>query len=194
MHPHQTLRNFLVHPKDKRNPLQTAEAIYEVPCKGCSKTYIGETGRLLKTRLAEHKAEADKISARSFTRSQRKASTTETFKSAIAEHVAATNHVIGWEEAKLIDHEQDKTTRWLKEACWIRNRGKNIMNKDEGLTNSITSTHSETATQEWWRNNQQKWLPCLSAEQSEQGSWEELKYFYPWVLHQFGSDLRTLFI
>ena len=27
MRPHQTLRNFLVHPKYKRNPLQTAEAI-----------------------------------------------------------------------------------------------------------------------------------------------------------------------
>ena len=26
---HKTLRNILVHPKDKRNPMQTAEAIYE---------------------------------------------------------------------------------------------------------------------------------------------------------------------
>ena len=132
MRPHQTLRNLLVHPKDKRDPLQTAEAIYEVPCKGCSQTYIGETGRLLKTRLAEHKAEADKIDARAFTRSQRKSTSSETFKSAISDHVAATNHVIGWEEAKLIDQEQDKTTRWLKEAIWIRSRGKNSMNKDEG--------------------------------------------------------------
>ena len=33
---------------------------------------------------------------------------------------------------KLIDQEQDKTTRWLKEAIWIRSRGKNSMNKDEG--------------------------------------------------------------
>ena len=98
MPPHQTLRNFLVHPKDKRGPLKTAEAIYEVPCKGCSNTYIGEIGRLLKTRLAEHKTEADKIRAIYFTRSQRKASTTGTctFKSAIAEHVAATNHQCYW--------------------------------------------------------------------------------------------------
>ena len=119
--------DFLVHPKTREIPYKLPKPS-EVPCKGCSKTYIGETGHLLKTRLAEHKAEADKISAKSFTRSQRKASTTETFKSAIAEHVAATNHVIGWEEAKLIDQEQDKTTRWIKETIWIRNRGKNIMN------------------------------------------------------------------
>jgi hypothetical protein len=54
------------------------------------------------------------------------------FKSAIAEHVATDNHVIGWDKAKIIDHEADKTTRWLKEAIWIRSRGANTMNKDEG--------------------------------------------------------------
>ena len=99
MPPHQTLRNLFVHPKDKRDPLQTAESIYDVPCKGCSQTYIGETGRLLKTRLAEHKAEVDKIGARAFIRSQRKSTSSETFKSVISDHVAAANHVIGWEEA-----------------------------------------------------------------------------------------------
>ena len=76
--------------------------------------------------------ETEKISAKSFTRSQRKSSVTDTHKSAIAEHVAAKNHVISWDEAKIIDKESDKTTGWLKEAIWIRTRGKNTMNKDEG--------------------------------------------------------------
>ena len=40
--------------------------------------------------------------------------------------------MIGWDEAKIIDLEPDKTTRWLKEAIWIRSRGVNTMNKDEG--------------------------------------------------------------
>ena len=132
MKPHCTLRNILVHPKDKREALQTAETIYEIPCKNCSKTYIGETDRLFKTRLNEHKTEAEKISCKSFTRSQRKTSSSEFFKSAISEHVAASNHVIGWDEARVIDLEPDKTTRWLKEAIWIRSRGCNTMNKDEG--------------------------------------------------------------
>ena len=123
---------MLVHPKDKRDPLQTAEAIYEIPCKNCPKSYIRETGRLFRTRLSEHKAETEKLSAKNYTRSQRKASTSEVFKSAITEHVAASNHVIGWDEAVIIDQEPDKTTRWLKEAIWIRSRGNNTMNKDEG--------------------------------------------------------------
>ena len=35
MKPHRTLRNMLVHPKEKRDPSQTAEAIYEILCKNC---------------------------------------------------------------------------------------------------------------------------------------------------------------
>ena len=132
MKPHCTLHNILVHPKDKRDALQTAETIYEIPCKNCPKTYIGETGRLFKTRLNEHRTEAEKISSKSFTRSQRKTSSSEIFKSVIPEHVTASNHVIGWDEARVIDLEPDKTTRWLKEAIWIRSRGCNTMNKDEG--------------------------------------------------------------
>ena len=123
---------MLVHPKDKRDPHQTAEIIYEIPCSGCPKSYIGESGRLFGTRLKEHKTEVDKVSAKSYTRAQRKTSIDEQYKSAVTEHVAATNHVIGWEEAKVIDKEAHKTTRWLKEAIWIRRRGKSTLNKDEG--------------------------------------------------------------
>ena len=81
--PHRTLRNMLVHPKDKRDPSQTAEAIYEISCKNCPKSYVGETGRLFRTRRFEHKTETEKLSAEpeNYTRSQRKASTSEIFKS-----------------------------------------------------------------------------------------------------------------
>ncbi|XP_072030495.1 uncharacterized protein [Amphiura filiformis] len=75
--PHQTLRNILVHPKDKRDSLQTAECVYEIPCRNCEKTYIGETSRVLGTRLKEHKTEAEKASTKAYTRAQRKASVTE---------------------------------------------------------------------------------------------------------------------
>ncbi|XP_072025169.1 uncharacterized protein [Amphiura filiformis] len=74
--PHQTLRNILVHPKDKRDSLQTAECVYEIPCRNCEKTYIGETSRVLGTRLKEHKTEAEKASTKAYTRAQRKASVT----------------------------------------------------------------------------------------------------------------------
>ena len=53
-------------------------------------------------------------------------------KSAIAENVASSNRVIGWDEAKIINQEPDKTSRWLKESIWIRNRGNKTMSRDEG--------------------------------------------------------------
>ena len=66
MKPYITLRRMLVHPKDKRDPLQTADSVYEIPCKSCSKTYIGETGRIFKTRLSEHQKEAAKTKCQKF--------------------------------------------------------------------------------------------------------------------------------
>ena len=47
-----TLQKSHVHVK-KLNPPE--KKVYEVPCKNCSMTYIGGTGRTLKKRLTEHK-------------------------------------------------------------------------------------------------------------------------------------------
>ena len=41
--------------------------------------------------------------------------------------------MINWEEAKVIDKEDECIKRWIREAKWIRKRGKrNLMNRDEG--------------------------------------------------------------
>jgi len=45
MKPYQTLKNVLVHPKDKQNKEEITECMYKVPCANCDKTYVGETGR-----------------------------------------------------------------------------------------------------------------------------------------------------
>ena len=42
------------------------------------------------------------------------------------------NHVIGWDEAKVIGTEQDRYKRWIREAIEIRRRGDSTMNRDEG--------------------------------------------------------------
>jgi len=42
---YKTLRNLLVHPKDKCTLGQTGECVYKIPCHNWSSTYIGETGR-----------------------------------------------------------------------------------------------------------------------------------------------------
>ena len=36
--------------------------MFEVPCKGCELTYVGETKHAFSTRLEEHRREAEKVS------------------------------------------------------------------------------------------------------------------------------------
>ena len=49
-----TLRQLLVHPKD-RVPMEEWKGVaYSIPCTDCPKVYIGQTGRCLKLRLKEH--------------------------------------------------------------------------------------------------------------------------------------------
>ncbi len=54
MRPTNTLKSILVYPKDKKDISQTSEVVYDIPCKGCDKSYIGEMGRQFGVRLKEH--------------------------------------------------------------------------------------------------------------------------------------------
>ena len=56
-HPHQMLRNFVVHLKDKVKDEEKTDLIYHVPCKNCSSSYVGQTGRKFGLRIKEHKKE-----------------------------------------------------------------------------------------------------------------------------------------
>ena len=60
--PQTTLRQVLVHPKDKVDKHKKAGVEYKIPCNQCKNVYIGETGRQLATRITEHRKEAEKIS------------------------------------------------------------------------------------------------------------------------------------
>ena len=110
MKPHSSLRKQLVNPKDKIDPLEKTDCIYEIPCKNCAHTY---TGRKFTTRLKEHKKEADKLECKNkkFTRQARKQSVGEQSKSAIADHALQNNHVINWDDAKVLQMESDASAR-----------------------------------------------------------------------------------
>ena len=98
MKPHRTLRSMLVHPKDKLLPHQKSEAIYEILCGDCPKSYIGETGRSFGTHLQEHQKEVEKFELKPYTWSSRKSSVAEQHKT-ITDHVVLINHNINWDAA-----------------------------------------------------------------------------------------------
>ena len=134
MKPALTLRQCLVHPKDKRPLGDTVEAVYKISCKQCPKTYVGETGRKLSVRLKEHREDVEKASQAIYTRSQRKASETTFHKSALSDHATQSNHLIDWDSTKVVGRESNRQRRWIREAIRIRQEGKRSLNRDGGNT------------------------------------------------------------
>jgi len=59
MRPHTTIRNLLVHPKDKVSKENKTESIYRIPCKNCHKVHNGETGHSFGVHMKEHRKEVE---------------------------------------------------------------------------------------------------------------------------------------
>jgi len=91
----------VVHPKDKVKDEEKIELIYRVPCKNCSSSYVGETGRKFGLRIKEHKKEVDSFTAGTQARASRARENSVTHKSAITDHAVEENHVIDWHKAQV---------------------------------------------------------------------------------------------
>ena len=74
MRPNSTLRRFLVHPKDKCEMAEQGELVYQIPCQNCDSSYIGETGRLFKSRLEQCQKDVNSAPVVQYTRNARKQS------------------------------------------------------------------------------------------------------------------------
>ena len=106
--PHKTIRQMLVHPKDKAKKSEICGPIYHIQCGGknknnCSHDYIGETERTLKSRFMEHR---------------RPSSTT----SEVSKHINIDNpgHEIILDQVKILDRKSSWYERGVKEAVYIR--------------------------------------------------------------------------
>ena len=131
MRPFQTIKNMIVHPKDKQSTSEKAEIIYKIPCKNCEQVYIGESGRKFGIRLGEHIKDCECNVKSAYTKATRKLSETTMEKGAITDHQNVNNHEIDWEGAKILERESDWRMRKTKEAIRIRTEGA-VMNRDQG--------------------------------------------------------------
>ena len=63
MKPFRTLRRVLSHPKDhiSDDDKSSASVVYKINCCDCDASYVGETGRALKTRVLEHRRAVEKV-------------------------------------------------------------------------------------------------------------------------------------
>ena len=141
----------------------------------CGKTYVGETGRKLGVRLHEHKTEVESKTKWTFTRSHRRASLTEYSKSALTDHVNQANHTLDWKKTTVIDREQDRPTRWIKEVVPVLIRKE--CNGDEG---SYQLSHAYDrfleATADIRIEVRKNWVPASSGEDVVMRSKRQNKY------------------
>ena len=107
--PHTKLRELLVKPKDKSEDMEKADVVYKIQCKDCDSNYVGETSRLLKTRVKEHQRPS----------------------SPVCEHAQTTGHQIDYQKPKVLDRESDWFRRGVKEAIHIE-ANRSDLNRDRG--------------------------------------------------------------
>ena len=95
--------------------------------------------------------------SRPYTRSSKSVAASEFHKSAITDHVVTDNHVMDWDNIRVLNREEDSTRRWIKEAIWIR-KSMPVRNRDEGATNCHICIYDSLITiptfgdqSSWWR-------------------------------------------
>ncbi|VDM04822.1 unnamed protein product [Schistocephalus solidus] len=98
--PKATMRSKVMRIKDRLNPNEQSGEVYLVPCQNCSCNYTGQTGRMLGSRIHEHKhavRRGDGLSQ-------------------VAAHTYETGHEFNFAATTIIAHVRCKTNRELIEA------------------------------------------------------------------------------
>ena len=113
--PINKLHSIFGRQKDPVEPDQVCGVVYEIPCSDCDRTYIGQTGNSLRTRLQQHRAACRHLQKE---------------KSALAEHSINNDHRINWAEAKVIAR-QDRWHRRLFEEAFVTNQRHAPLNRCE---------------------------------------------------------------
>ena len=108
--PINTLRKLMINVKDK--PRDRQGAVYKIKFCDCQASYIGETGRNLKTRLTEH----------------RRATMNIDINNNIAEHHLQRNHRIDWDSTTCVTYSTNYY-QWIVLESWITNLEKTPINR-----------------------------------------------------------------
>jgi len=106
------LENFIKGQKDSIPKLLQTNLVYKLTCRDCDATYVGQTGRTLKTRISEHRNHINR--------------NTNTH-SVITEHRTKFSHEFNWDNVEILDRERFLSKRLISEMIYIK-RQKNSLN------------------------------------------------------------------
>ena len=115
------LNRFIKVQKDKLTNNQLSNVIYKIPCADCDASYVGQTRRLLSTRLKEHRSHISRNTSQ---------------KSVITNH-RLMGHEFKWEEVEVLDREPVLNKRLTSEMIFIK-RQKNSLNLQSDTDNLNT--------------------------------------------------------
>ena len=113
--PRNTIRDFLVHPKDKTPTIKKCGVLYKIPCNNCNEFDVGETARPLEKRLQEHhrtRGEPNTITG-------------------MDAHIVSTGHTFLDTDVSVLAREEHWLRRKILESIHIRT-SKPGLNKDQG--------------------------------------------------------------
>jgi len=98
------LNKFIRAQKDKLPLDSHSNVVYRIDCKDCEASYVGQIGRLLKTRINEHRKHINR-------------NTTQT--SVITDHRISLSHDFNWNSVKILDEETILNKRLVSELIFI---------------------------------------------------------------------------
>ncbi|KYN28371.1 Dipeptidyl peptidase family member 6 [Trachymyrmex cornetzi] len=101
-HSTNKLNKYIKVQKDNVEQSKKCNVVYKICCNDCNASYVGQTGRQLKTRIAEHR---NHINWNTTTRS------------VITEHRMQMQHDFDWNNIKILDEEPCYTIRVLSLKC-----------------------------------------------------------------------------
>ena len=111
--PMNNLHKYIKTGKDKAKKEELSNVVYKIDCKNCNYSYVGQTKRKLKTRLKEHindiKKPIDSLSV-------------------ISNHRIDNEHVMDWDNTRILDSERAYYKRLISEMIHIKTQRK-VLNK-----------------------------------------------------------------
>ncbi|BHF78632.1 hypothetical protein SprV_0602174500 [Sparganum proliferum] len=130
--PEATIRRQLMKPKDPLPRQETSGVVYRIWCSCGQSNYVGETGRQLQTRMAEHAAAVRRNDA----------------SSQVAAHSTGSGHTFKFDEAEILARGDNRVSRELLES-WFT--GPQSINKCNDLPIQYSCAATSPRRSNWPR-------------------------------------------
>ncbi|XP_039309325.1 uncharacterized protein LOC120358632 [Solenopsis invicta] len=120
------LSRFIKVQKDTLPISSCKDVVYKISCRDCDASYVGQTGRQVKTRISEHRNHI-----------RRNVSS----QSVITDHRIECGHDFDWDGVKVLDHEKSYHKRLISEILYIKQQcnGLNLQSDTDFLHHAYLS-------------------------------------------------------